>query len=254
MSEAVGNTGDRGIEVRSLHRPDDMEPIAALFQQIWGSPTPLVGVELLCAVAHSGGYVAAAMESGRVVGGSFGFLAAHRGARALHSHVTGVLPGLQHAGVGRTMKFHQRDWARANGLDWITWTYDPLVRRNAWFNIAVLGASIDAYLINFYGPMEDALNANDETDRLVVAWSTTAPIPTAHPRSELSIGQPFPGQPASDCRYVEIPDDIVELRRANPEAALQWRYRVRTELATLLEQGAEVVGFTRSGSYVLRMP
>jgi len=236
MSEAAEITGDQNVEVRNLHRADEMGPIITVFQQIWGSPTPLVGVELLCAIAHSGGYVAAAEYSGEVVAGSFGFLADHHGAPALHSHVTGVVPGVQHAGIGRAMKYHQRDWARAHGLDWITWTFDPLVRRNAWFNIAVLGASIDDYLINFYGPMDDVLNANDETDRLLVAWSTGEPESQQRPRGD---------------HRVETPDDIVALRRTDPDLALQWRQRVRTELTTLFDQGAKVVDFTRDGAYVV---
>ena len=43
--------------------------------------TPIVDVELLRAIAHAGGYVAGAFESGNIVGASFGFLARHDGER-----------------------------------------------------------------------------------------------------------------------------------------------------------------------------
>ena len=52
----------------------------------------------------------------------------------------------------------------------MTWTFDPLVRRNAHFNLAVLGATVDEYLVDFYGPLPDAVNAGDESDRLLVVW------------------------------------------------------------------------------------
>ena len=97
---------------------------------------------MLTAIAHSGGYVAGAFDGTRMVGASVGFLADHHGDQALHSHITGVVDPMRHAGVGRAIKLHQRRWAAERELRSITWTFDPLVRRNAWFNIAVLGADV----------------------------------------------------------------------------------------------------------------
>ena len=53
----------------------------------------------------------------------------------------------------------------------ITWTYDPLILRNAWFNASKLGAFPREYLIDFYGEMPDAVNAGQGSDRLVVGWA-----------------------------------------------------------------------------------
>jgi len=231
------------FEIRNLDQARDMASIVTVFQQVWGTVTPIVNVELLCAIAHSGGYVAAVYEpdAERVVGASFGFLARHQGEQALHSHVTGLLPGIQHGGVGRAVKLHQREWAAERSIKWITWTFDPLVRRNAWFNIAVLGAHVAEYLIDFYGPMSDSINANDESDRLVVAWptdpGTSAPVADQ-------------GKPVIE---VPTPDDIVALRRTDPSAALEWRHRVRRQLAGPLADGALVTAFTRDGAYQLQL-
>jgi predicted GNAT superfamily acetyltransferase len=233
---------DGDLEIRTLDSAAEMASIVTVFQQVWGSVTPIVGVELLRAIAHSGGYVAGAFDSGNIVGASFGFLARHRGGEALHSHVTGILPGVQHGGVGRAMKTHQREWAARRDIPWITWTFDPLVRRNAWFNIEVLEAHISEYLVNFYGPMSDSINAQDETDRLVVAWPTdeTTPRPA----------------PATGSTPIEIatPDDIVVLRRTDPTEAMRWRYQVREQLEPLLAGGGAVTGFTRDGAYVVHAP
>jgi predicted GNAT superfamily acetyltransferase len=230
-----------GLEIRTLEAPDDMASVIAVLQQVWGPQTQIANVELLRAMAHSGGYVAGAYDQDRLVGASFGFLARHLGQPALHSHVTGIVPGLQHSGLGRSIKFHQRDWAAARDLAWITWTFDPLVRRNAWFNIEVLGAHVSEYLVDFYGPMTDSINAHDESDRLVLAWPTD---PTA----------PRPAAPAgSTTAYVDTPVDIVVLRRTDPAEAMEWRRRLRKELGERIDSGAIVTGFTREGQYVLQV-
>jgi len=231
--------GDAQFDIRTLTSPDDMDTIGTVFQQVWGTATPIVTVELLMAVSHAGGYVAGAFESGHAVGASFGFLADHRGERALHSHVTGILPGVQHHGVGRLMKNHQRAWAAERGIPWIVWTFDPLVRRNAWFNIEVLGAHVIGYLENFYGTMTDSINAHDESDRLVVAWPTSDDTNrTASPVGAVTTN-------------VLTPEDIVVLRRTEPDTAADWRRRVRNQLEPLIDAGGIITGFTRDGSYVV---
>jgi len=228
-------------EIRTVESPEDMAAIVTVFQQVWGTTVPIVNVELLRAMAHSGGYVAAVYDTDRLIGASFGFLARHHGEPALHSHVTGILPGLQHTGVGRSIKLHQRDWAAARDIAWITWTFDPIVRRNAWFNIEVLGAHVSEYVVNFYGEMSDSINAHDESDRLVVAWPTDPDVP-----------RPTPAQGRTTV-HVDTPVDIVFLRRTDPSEALEWRRRVRKELGERIDAGAAVTGFTRAGQYVLEV-
>ena len=232
---------DPSITVRSISTRREFDDHGELMQRVWGTSTPLVNVEMLTALSHSGGYVAAAFADDRMVGASVGFLADHHGEPALHSHVTGVVESMRHAGVGRAIKLHQRSWATERGLRWITWTFDPLVRRNAWFNIAVLGADVDAYLPSFYGEMTDAINVGDESDRLLMAWDVTAPVPP----------QPRQGADAVDPILVPTPADVVALRRSDPQAVAAWRSDTRDALTSALAAGRRVVGFTRDGVYVI---
>ena len=226
------------IEIRILHSADEMRAVSTVFQQVWGAVTPLVDAGLLRSITHAGGYVAGAYEGGHIIGASFGFLGRYQGDLALHSHVTGILPGVQHSGVGRAIKEHQRAWAAQHDIDWLTWTFDPLDRRNAWFNIEVLHAHVADYLVNFHGALSDSVNGPDETDRLLVAWPSDAsadrgPAPRA----------------VSDIR-IATPEDIVKLRRIDPAEATEWRLRVRRELTDAMGRGT-VTGVTRDGEYVV---
>lgn len=243
-----GDTLD-GIEIRILREADEMVGLVEVFRQVWGTVTELVTIEMLMAVSHSNGYVAAAYETKtgeeRILGASVAILARHLGEQALHSHITGLLPGARKIGLGRAMKLHQQKWAAEQGIDWIVWTYDPLVRRNAWFNIAVLGAEVHEYMPRFYGTMTDSINLGDDSDRLLVAWrvDTDADNPLRDGSDVIESGRPH--------TLVPTPDDIVSLRRTDPSAVQRWRKESRDALSAGLDRGDRVVGFTRAGEYVL---
>jgi predicted GNAT superfamily acetyltransferase len=241
------------IEIRLLARADDMVVLGEVFQQVWGSSTELVRLEMLMAISHSGGYIVGAFDTsrqsetsphGQILGASVALLATHHGMPALHSHVTGILPGARSTGLGRDIKLHQRAWALERGIDWIVWTFDPLVRRNAWFNIAILGAEVHEYLPAFYGQMTDAINAGDESDRLLMAWSTAT-----DPEAATLDGS---GLVDADVhRLIPTPTDIVALRRTDPATVATWRADNREALTAALAAGRPIIGFTRSGDYVV---
>ena len=224
--------------IRPLTGLDDMDNLRSTAQAVWGSGADdMVSSDYLMALAHCGGYIAGAYSpDGLMIGCSFGMLARHRGDWCLHSHITGVLPGAQNMGIGTLIKQHQREWAIDNGLSAITWTFDPLVRRNAWFNIAHLGAEAVEFHENFYGPLNDDINGDDETDRLLARWDI----------------RPSQRQPAPNALSILIPTppDIVTLRTTDPEAARQWRRTMREQLSGALVTH-EICSFTSDGSYVL---
>ncbi|HJU01391.1 MAG TPA: GNAT family N-acetyltransferase, partial [Actinomycetes bacterium] len=178
---AVAAAAAADVVVRELYRMERLKDAQRLFEEVWrpaeGGPSPMTG-ELLRALAHARCYVVGAFAGPRMVGASAGFFTAPP-ELALHSHITGVAPGREHQGVGFALKVHQRAWALARGLDTVVWTFDPLVARNAWFNLAKLGATPTGYLEDFYGPMTDAINAGTASDRLLLTWRLRDPAVAA---------------------------------------------------------------------------
>jgi predicted GNAT superfamily acetyltransferase len=238
-----------GVELRELTDIAALNALADLFVHIWGADVPLVSGDLLRAMSKAGSYVVGAYVDGRLVGGCIGFHEAPE-ARALHSHVAGVLPGLIGRSVGFALKLHQRAWALHRGITAIEWTYDPLVARNAYFNIVKLGARPAEYLTNFYGPMNDTINGVDDSDRILIRWELLAPAAVAACQ-----GARLPAAVASAAaRRVAVPEDIEALRAADLAAARGWRTRVREQLAPLMGDGWTVTGFDRGEGYLLEPP
>ncbi|MER7368837.1 GNAT family N-acetyltransferase [Nonomuraea wenchangensis] len=244
-----------GVTIRELSEIDEFQQVNRLFDDIW-HPEPRnvpVPLELMIGFAHAGGYVAGAYEGDTLVGASVGFLAADR---TLHSHVTGTVAG---RGIGYALKLHQRDWCRKRGLRRITWTFDPLVRRNARFNLVKLGARPEEYLEDFYGTMADAINEGDASDRLLAVWpvdqdrrtAADAPAVDEPPRALLACedGRPVFHLAGGEVVLVGTPPDVEELRRTGPGTAAEWRAAVRTALGGLMGAGGEVIGFTDQGEY-----
>jgi predicted GNAT superfamily acetyltransferase len=168
--------------------------------------------------------------------------------------------------VGFALKLHQRSWALARGVRSIEWTFDPLIRRNAYFNLVKLGARPAEYLPNFYGAMFDAINGTADSDRLLIAWDLRSPLVTdacagkaaaACAEAELadgasvalsasSDGWPVPGTASGRVHLIAVPRDIEGLRVADPACAAAWRTALRGSLEPLLAAGARVTGFDRS--------
>ncbi|MFJ3722715.1 GNAT family N-acetyltransferase [Streptomyces sp. NPDC090045] len=256
-----------GIEIRELHLMEEFEDVSRLYAAIWrtdagAGPLP---AEVMRALAHAGNYVAGVYEDGRLTGASVAFFGEPVGT-TLHSHITGASMG---RGIGLALKLHQRQWALARGLRRITWTYDPLIRRNAHFNLVKLGARPEEYLQSFYGAMDDVINRGDESDRVLTAWDLTAPAEgtgppdrpdrpdrperpgrAAHGVRNLE-GRPVIGPTDADTVLIDLPDDIESLRRTDPGAARAWRLAVRHTLGGLLAEGARVAGFHDRRSYVV---
>ncbi len=243
------------VQVRAL-RASEMAAAAELLLQVWPGPQTPVETSLLIALAHAGNYCAGAFDAGgRLVGVCVGFFAEPLG-QVLHSHVAGVLPEATDGGVGTALKQHQRQWCEHRGLSTVAWTYDPLVARNAWFNLSRLGARPADYLVDFYADLSDGRNAGQGSDRLLVHWPVTAAPPQAPSTHEqgsavLLVGtenEPVEAEPDSAAliRTVAVPDDIETVRARDPETGRRWRYAFRDTYRGLAGDGWRVTGFVRA--------
>jgi predicted GNAT superfamily acetyltransferase len=263
------------VELATPSDPTTMHEVAALFDHVWGRDADagtIMAPEALTALAHAGGQVSTARRRGELVGATAAFIGWSRERTPfLHSHVTGVVASQERRGVGRALKWHQRSWALDRGIGVVRWTFDPLIRRNAVFNLVVLGAQVVAFAEDVYGPMHDARNAGTPTDRLLIEWRLDAPrvraaasgraaepdvdaLQRAGAAVVLSVdddGAPRQQRSEAPRRLVQVPADIETMRQRDPDLARGWADALRDTLGAAVAAGARVSGATRTGWYVL---
>jgi predicted GNAT superfamily acetyltransferase len=234
------------VSIRPLQSVDDTRAASALFDRIWGERR-VMGTPLLRAMAAHGGQVLGAFDGDELVGALVGLVGLTEDGRpVVHSHITGVAPDVQHRGVGFRLKRAQRDWCLARGIDVVTWTMDPMVARNARFNLHKLGAVGSAFHRDYYGPMEDALNRGERSDRLEIRWDLRSDRVAAAMQGR--VPEPVVTETVT---LVRVPEDYHALRERDEAEARRWRDRAADELEAVLGSGYQATGFLREGAYVL---
>ncbi len=269
--------------IRLLETPDEMQLVEELQRQVWpGSETDVVPSHILITVAHNGGLVLGAFEEEKMIGFVFGFPGLETipdGPRPKHcSHAMGIHPDHRDSGIGFELKRAQWQMVRHQGLDHITWTYDPLLSRNAQLNIAKLGAVCITYRESEYGEMRDGLNTGLPSDRFQVDWWINSrrvekrlskrPRPTLKldhiARSGLrpfytpqlsALGLICPPEhvPTFDDRLllVEIPTNFMDMKAKDFSLARDWRFFSRELFETAFAKNYIVTDFifdTNDGS------
>ncbi len=215
-----------------------------IFDEVWKIEYATeITSNLLQAMIHGGAYLSGAFIKDVCVGAAFAFPATTNGLH-LHSHMTAVLDKYRDQGVGTALKLDQWNWAKKHNYSYVSWTFDPLVRRNARLNIVKLGVEISTYYPNFYGDMPDALNAGDESDRLMVFWSTNIDAPKS--RDLIT-------NPARSDTLIKIPEDIVSIRSKNQSESMKWRRQVREQFMAAFEENGIVIGLSANNEYVVRI-
>src|SRR5579885_2009711 len=96
---------EAGVEISVVESPADARDASALFGAVWpmtdgDSPAR---PEMIRALVHAGNYVSVARRGSSVVGAALAFRG--RGG-TLHSHLAGVIPGLEGRHVGFALKLH----------------------------------------------------------------------------------------------------------------------------------------------------
>ena len=292
-------------KLKVLETPVPMQDVEKLQSIVYPGPeTEVVPAHMLLAAIYNGGFLIGAYDKQlqdeakintqeheerpatkpHLVGFVFGFPGIYRtpdGPRLKHSsHMLAVHPDYRDQGIGFALKRAQWQMVRRQGIDRITWTYDPLLSKNAYINIDRLGATCNTYMREAYGEMRDGLNAGDLSDRFMVDWwvdsrrvstrlssQARAHLDLAHFLSaETSIlnptrigedSLPYPSD-VNDLTdrlientfhqdhpivMVEIPSNLPQIKRQNPELVPKWRLQTRSLFETLFHSGYLITDF-----------
>ena len=263
--------------IKLLESPEEMSSVEDLQRIVWpGSETDIVPAHVFITAVHNGGLVIGAFDHNQIIGFVFGFPGLEStpdGPRPKHcSHMMGIHPDYRDSGVGFALKRAQWQMVRHQGLDHITWTYDPLLSRNARLNITKLGAVCNTYRRSEYGDMRDGLNAGLPSDRFQVDWwintrrvdrrlgkrarrplklenfskADLQPLYFVHTSGKTG-GWPRPAEHFSPLEgriaLAEIPSDFLALKDADFSLARDWRFFSREVFETAFTTGYIVTDF-----------
>jgi predicted GNAT superfamily acetyltransferase len=253
-----------GVDLRPLPTLDDADRILEVMIATWGEHQ-LLPREMIHALGASGNVPWGAFDGEEMIGYVLGWtgIDPEEGLHT-HSHMLAALPERRHRGVGFALKLAQRAQALEQGIHLVRWTFDPLVARNAYFNLWKLGAVADRFHRNFYGEMTDSLNRGERSDRFVVRWEldrTPGPRNVAADGGSLVLQRdadadaPAPvagGVPAAGVALVQIPHEYADLRERDPELSRAWRDALAAALEACLDAGLVAASFDGpTGAYVM---
>ncbi len=282
------------ITIRPLETHDELRACEDVQREAWGMiERDVVPMHLLVTFLRYGGLVLGAFDGERVAGFVYGFpgllgeddeRARWLGTRVIHcSEMLGVRPEYQGRGIGYALKCAQRDHLLARGTHLVTWTFDPLMSRNAHLNLARLGGVCRELIRNAYGDLS-GINSGLTTDRFELEWWIgsqrvaqrieglerpnlgawrMAGVETANP------SRPAPGglrAPPDSFELtgeahllIEIPGDFQAVKQADMGLARAWQAHARAVFEAAFEQGyaitefaSEMVDGTRRSTYVLQ--
>jgi predicted GNAT superfamily acetyltransferase len=231
-----------------------LEEFGAIFEMqkvIWSyEDSDLIPMRFLAVVARVGGHVFGAYDGPRMVGFCFAIPGIKPDGRLyLHSHMLGVLPEYRNAQIGRRLKLRQRDEALARGIALIEWTFDPLELKNAYLNIARLGAIVRVYKENQYGATTSPLHGGLPTDRCIAEWWVDSPRVHA-----ILVGQALPPANQSLAERIAYPADIADMRVSDNVRAREIQQTNARLFLEAFSRGLAVTGFTSTaseGAYLL---
>jgi len=268
------------VTIRDLRSFDDLKQVEEVEREVWGlsdlDTTPLT---LAIATMEAGGIWVGAFDGARLVGFAFGFLGTEDGRLIVHSHMLAVREPYRNSHLGYRLKLAQRERVLALRLDGdrdsivriheMTWTFDPLQSRNAHLNFGKLGVVSESYKADFYGPETSSVLHRNGTDRLWVTWPLASrrvqdrlqgKASRAEILDALSILTPlvqFNGDGKPVCTdlasalsrqriAIEIPSDIADVERKDPNLAREWRQQTRWAFTEALQAGFLVAEFCRT--------
>ncbi len=267
----------QGYEIRPLYSLAELKAVEHLQRVTWDDPTTVIYQHMLISLTRNGGSVIGALHNEEVVGAVISFIGVEdtdsdRPAMAnlkLVSQRMAVHPDHRNAGIGYELKLAQRQFAIRQGIRLVTWTFDPLISRNAHLNIRKLGAISQGYYRDYYGTDDSPLVKAQNSDRLFVEWWVTSNrveqrisgrrgmlslhqyldgnASILNPTTVNAAGLPRPsesvGTPQSTLALLEIPTDFDAIVAADLPLAIAWRQHTRESLENMVAGGYAVTDF-----------
>ncbi len=254
------------VTIRDLATLDEYTACVDLQEETWGRGfSERVPGAILRVSQKIGGVTAGAFDgNGRMIGFVFGMTGIREGKPAHWSDMLAVREEARGRHIGDRLKHFQRERVQKLGVETMLWTADPLVARNAHFNINRLGARPVEYVENIYGANTGStLHGELPTDRLVISWALSKPyspsstldaegpgdcaLPLANPLG--SDGRPvFDPAAVGPAVRVQVPHDLTVVQRDSVNDAMYWRLAVRGAFNALHASGHTVTRFVRPAS------
>ncbi|MCI0708005.1 MAG: hypothetical protein L0Y80_11040 [Ignavibacteriae bacterium] len=256
----------QNITFRQLSTPEEYLECVELQKETWGTEFgDIVPASVLKISQKVGGVTAGAFdESGKMLGFVYGITGVKDGRPAHWSHMLAVKKEARMLGLGKKLKFYQRDLLLQMGVDIVYWTFDPLVARNAHLNLNALGTVITEYVENMYVDSSSDLHRGLGMDRFIVAWHLNdervkqaiegtmnrnylqyLEVPIVNTQKD-EVGKPIPIDielPSAKVVRVEVPSDIEKIQAKSLQLASQWRANTRRTFVHYMRSGYSIVDF-----------
>jgi len=238
------------INIREIETIEGFQECVELQRKVFGSPDLEISPVRHLLVAHyAGGFTLGAYFEEKLVGFVLSLpMFRENMERAFYSHMTAVDAEFQSLGIGARLKWAQRERSLAVGVKYIKWTFQPVLARNAFFNLERLGATISEYKPNFYGTGAEANEKKKQveevdSDRLFADWFLDSPKVTA-----LSKGEKYV-EPNEIVKTIEIPPDWNYFVVEETKRAIAEQERIKHEFQSAFDEGLIARGFERSDTH-----
>lgn len=237
---------DNEIEIREYETIEELAECVALQREVFVLPDiELSPVRHLVVTKHAGGFTLGAYKNDELIGFVLSIPAFLHGEKAFYSHMTAVKKEFQSYGIGAKLKWAQRARSLAENVKIIKWTFQPVLARNAFFNLEKIGATINHYEPNFYGTDYLTIGRPEEnigldSDRLFAVWHLESEKVIALSKSESF------SETGEIVKKIEVPNDWNTLVKTDPRKAIEEQTRMKEEFQTAFAEGLIARSFERS--------
>jgi predicted GNAT superfamily acetyltransferase len=251
------------IILRDISSLAEIREVEELQKEVWGmTDRDIVPLTQLIAAREVGGSLIGAFDGNRLVGFVYGFPGFESGHPIIHSHMAAVKQSYRGHQLGYQLKLAQREKSLAQGINRMSWTFDPLQSLNAHFNFSKLGVVSDQYRVDFYGETSSSFLHRSGTDRLWVSWLLDSPRvkqrldlksrvgpsinkleSIAHLIRVGSRGRPIRNEKAETLALSQLIIEIPAQQVEDPELLCDWRDATRRAFTEALAAGYLVEEF-----------